>query len=412
MKRLSLTAARLIIATAALAFGAAHAVVLYRVTDLGPGSAGSLNNVGQVLGSTPFGQRYVFTPGSGAAFLPQGFFGAALNDAGLVAGSYHGTSQNRAALFDPARGLIDLGTFPGGDTTLAYGINNAGQVVGEANNDIGQLRAFRWSAATGLVDLGALGGAAILPSTGLAINGAGQVTGYSARADFSRHAFIHTPASGLVDIDTLASVRSLGWAINDAGHVTGEVILAETSAQHAFLYKPETDMVALVSPGVAASVGYGINAQDHIVGHMLRSLSGGEGLAFLYDGGPSFIDLNTLLEPASGAGWTLDVALDINDFGQIVGNGRRDGVAHGFLLTPVPEPSTWALMLGGLALLGAAVPHRPRASLLSFNTLLMAGMRLMGWLVERRNAAMPVVAMHGGASQTRSSLGLQAPRPN
>jgi hypothetical protein len=39
-------------------------------------------------------------------------------------------------------------------------------------------------------------------------------------------------------------------------------------------------------------------------------------------------------------------------------------------------------------------------------------MRLMGWLVQRRNAAMPVVAMHGGASQTRSSLGLQAPRPN
>ena len=74
MKRSSLTVARLIIATAALAFGSAHAVVPYRVTDLGPGSALSINNVGQVLGSTgDQPMMYVFTPGSGATFLPQGF---------------------------------------------------------------------------------------------------------------------------------------------------------------------------------------------------------------------------------------------------------------------------------------------------------------------------------------------------
>ena len=87
----------------------------------------------------------------------------------------------------------------------------------------------------------------------------------------------------------------------------------------------------------------------------------GRGLAFLYDGGPSFIDLNTVLEPTSGAGWTLNVALDINNFGQIVGTGSFGGVDHAFLLTPVPEPSTWALMLGGLALL-AGLARRRRAS--------------------------------------------------
>jgi probable HAF family extracellular repeat protein len=372
MKRSSLTVARLIIATAALAFGSAHAVVPYRVTDLGPGSALSINNVGQVLGSTggQLPRSYIFTPGSGATFLPQGFGAAgssALNDAGLVAGTFlfPGTGQFRAALFDPARGLIDLGTLPGGGTSLAYGVNNAGQVVGEARTDLAQFRAFRWSAATGMVDLGALGGAANLMSSGRAINGAGQVTGYSARADgtFSLHAFIHDPASGLVDIDTLAgSGRSAGAAINDAGHATGEIFnLTEPFGEHAFLYKPETGMVMLVAPGGLASRGLGINAKDHIVGELIPPLGGG-GLPFLYNGGPSFIDLNTVLEPTSGAGWTLEVATDINDFGQIVGIGRRDGVAHGFLLTPVPEPSTWALMLGGLALLGAAMQHRKSRS--------------------------------------------------
>ena len=103
MKRASLTAARLIIATAALALGSAHAVVPYRVTDLGPGSASSINDNGQVLGSVSDlteSRNFVFTPGSGVTFLPQGFgaFGSsALNDAGLVAGAFHFPATRAAA---------------------------------------------------------------------------------------------------------------------------------------------------------------------------------------------------------------------------------------------------------------------------------------------------------------------------
>jgi hypothetical protein len=37
---------------------------------------------------------------------------------------------------------------------------------------------------------------------------------------------------------------------------------------------------------------------------------------------------------------------------QIVGSGQRGGVNHGFLLTPIPEPETWMLLLLGLAAIG------------------------------------------------------------
>ena len=61
-------------------------------------------------------------------------------------------------------------------------------------------------------------------------------------------------------------------------------------------------------------------------------------------------DLNSLISPSSG--WTLELASAINDKGQIVGYGEdASGLCRAFLLTPVPEPSTFVLLAtaaGGL----------------------------------------------------------------
>jgi uncharacterized membrane protein len=70
-------------------------------------------------------------------------------------------------------------------------------------------------------------------------------------------------------------------------------------------------------------------------------------------------DLNTLLDPISRAAWTLKSAEAINDFGQIVGSGLYDAdgpggspaVERAFLPTPIPEPATISLAVGGTALL-------------------------------------------------------------
>jgi hypothetical protein len=69
-------------------------------------------------------------------------------------------------------------------------------------------------------------------------------------------------------------------------------------------------------------------------------------------------DLNTLIDPASG--WQLKYARAINDYGQIVGSGfNPSGYEHAYLLTPVPEPSTFVLLgMGAVGLLGWATRRR------------------------------------------------------
>jgi hypothetical protein len=68
---------------------------------------------------------------------------------------------------------------------------------------------------------------------------------------------------------------------------------------------------------------------------------GGGSRAFYYDATTGVVDLNTLIDPDSG--WVLWEARAINDLGQIVGAGDFNGQRHAYLLTPVPEPSTFAL---------------------------------------------------------------------
>ena len=55
----------------------------------------------------------------------------------------------------------------------------------------------------------------------------------------------------------------------------------------------------------------------------------------------------------SAQGWSLTEATAINNVGQIVGMGwNPSGGREAYLLTPIPEPATLAvLLLGGLALL-------------------------------------------------------------
>jgi hypothetical protein len=79
--------------------------------------------------------------------------------------------------------------------------------------------------------------------------------------------------------------------------------------------------------------------------------------------GHEAIDLNIYLDKSLvDAGWVLTGADDINDQGWIVGSAYNNLTqqSHGFLMAPIPEPETYAMLLAGLGLMAAVVSRSRR----------------------------------------------------
>ena len=132
--------------------------------------------------------------------------------------------------------------------------------------------------------------------------------------------------------------------INNSGQIAGG------NDSGAFLYSGGSmhDLGTLL--GASDSVAAAINDSGQIVG-------GAGGDAFIHSNGV-MLDLNSLIAP--GLGWTLVDATGINDLGQICGYGTNAaGQEDAFLLTPIPEPSTLAL-LGAAAIAFAGYAWRQR----------------------------------------------------
>ena len=283
--------------------------------------------------------------------LPGGTFSssAGVSPGGQVTGiADTSDTSGHAFLSAPNGGVLkDLGTLPGSFYSKGFGVNASGQVAGSATVgpsldfylDTPQHAFLSGPNGGALQDLGTLPGGS--SSLGRAVNDRGEVVGISSVAGGVAHAFLSAPNGGaLKDLGTLPGGDfSGGHGVNASGQVVGQATTASGS-YHAFLSGPNggalQDLGTL--PGDVRSKGFAVNASGQVVG--LSESRNGETRAFLYSGGV-MIDLDALVTPGSAFA-RLYLATGITDSGIIIGDGATTGFDIGviaqnnaFLLTPI-----------------------------------------------------------------------------
>ncbi|PWT98660.1 MAG: HAF repeat-containing protein [Terriglobia bacterium] len=263
--------------------------VTYTVTDLGTlggssSGAYAMNEAGKVVGfaetSNGGAQAFLWQPGTGMQGL--GTLGGndgvalAINQRGDVAGWDTLTPGGPppppdsscsvrciAFLWTQTGGMVALGTL-GGTYSVAFGINDRGDVVGESDNANGQIRGFHWKNGS-MSELPTLPGGTI--SAAFDINNEGTIAGYSDRSDGSFHAVLWNRNGQIVDLGTLPGGGvSVAIAIDELGIVTG-YSSTPSSVGHAFRWTKPAGMVDLgLLPNSVQSFGSAVNELGGIAG--------------------------------------------------------------------------------------------------------------------------------------------------
>jgi probable HAF family extracellular repeat protein len=214
--------------------------------DLAPaaltGEARAVNAAGAIAGwAFDNGTKAIVWHAGASAVVPGTFYAQAfaINDAGLVTGTYFGTDGTLHAFRWSGTG--DPAVLPtlGGFTSEGLGINEAGDVVGDSMRPSSfDEQAVLWRAGGTLVELGTFGGSR---SSARDVNNHGQIVGYAQNAGGEPRAFLSEDGGPLVDLNDRLEAGS-GWvllsanAINDAGQIAGEGLL--NGEPRAFLLTP------------------------------------------------------------------------------------------------------------------------------------------------------------------------------
>lgn len=355
----------------------AHAID-YRLFDISSAGrfeeATAINNLGQVTGGSAAG-GFFYSRDTGLLRLddrpPAGSPGGAalqswgvdINDSGEVVGRWHDGASTRGFTYTLSGGMRDLGRanleptyidhrgwVSGMTTPAADGSRDAFFTTG--GDSAPYVYATSAVSVVGFVDFGALvitnfrhqelGDPYTIAGWGL--DGIG--TGLATLPD----------NTGSYATDNTADNTVVGYLQVPAGE-------GLPPARRAFAYTPIAGIIDF-GPTLPAAAAMSFATAINNVGQVIGGGQWADGSAFnfLYDlPTRSFLDLATVLDPLTSAGWTSLAINDLNDLGQIVGTGLFNGQQRAFMLAPsgpmapVPEPAMWLMLaLGGMGVAGAA----------------------------------------------------------
>lgn len=281
-------------------------------------SAMAINTAGQVLWANlswdyngPNSVLYDSKTGTSTS-LPG--LARSINESGMVAGTSFTPGREHSAAYIYNQGmLVTLGDLDGGlQQVSAASINNQGMVAGMA-----------FVAAEGI-----MGGVS--------------------------RAFVYD-GQRMLNLGTLGGLNSQASDVNDVGLVVGASTVAGSEALHAFAYQNGLMSDLGLPEGASSSWAIAVNNAGQIL--VGAANDSGQGIGtYLYQNG-QWLNLSTEVTLADG--WRLSGATDINDKGQIAAeaynvDGWRSQALRLDPITPVPEPTSAALMLLGLSALALA----------------------------------------------------------
>lgn len=258
----------------------------------------------------------------------------------------------RAFYWSSAKGMKNLGALPGGTVSGAIGINDSGTVVGYSNmkgHAPTDFFAVEWSPSGKITNLGTLSGGS--SSAAFQINSAGEIAGDSFLSNGSVNATRWTDKK-IKNVGKLPkAIFTAGLAINDSGHIVGESVFSygPPFVSHGFLWNGSKMKDLRTLPGGQTSMANAINSSGTIAGQSDGHATNEHWHAVVWESTGKIKDLGVL------TGGTYSVAFGVNDSDVVVGYGNIANnaphamiwtSAHGMrdLNTLIPASSGWTLI--------------------------------------------------------------------
>ena len=306
----------------------------------------------------------------------------AISDSGQILGSYNITTSGTSGLFSYANGVATAFPYP----TASYfpesvGSSSSGSVVGtyQSSYATGVTHGFQYSNGVyTTIDHPGVNQQTTSPfGTSLTgINNSGQIVGnygnnyVNGVYSVSTHAF--TYSNGVfTTIDHPNASHTTAYSINNNGQIVGTINSYSNVTQRAlysgFIYNNGVfSQLDFPSAGGYGTFITGNNDLGQVVGYYYDSSYVTHGFEY-FNGVYTPLPLaNYVNSSDSSFPQTLNnYVYDINNNGQILGAiqipSGYSNVTYTVVLTPVPEPFTYGMMLAGLGIVGVVVRRSKQA---------------------------------------------------